>query len=110
MIAKADIGLAVLPNIALFNSSTPMKVLDYYSSAIPCIMSNNENNASIFEDYTSAWFCDFNEENIKAKIEYIIALSKEEITNVGINGQKRLLAVRNYDRIASDLAHQLNIL
>ncbi len=110
LIAKADIGLATLPNISLFNSSTPMKVLDYYSSAIPCIMSNNENNASIFEDYTSAWFCDFNEENIKNKLEYIIALSKEEITNVGINGQKRLLAVRNYDRIAADLAHQLNIL
>jgi len=110
LIAKADIGLAVLPNIALFNSSTPMKVLDYYSSAIPCIMSNNENNASIFEDNISAWFTDFDKESIKNKLEYIISLSKDEITQVGINGQNRLLAVRNYERIAADLAHQLNIL
>ena len=110
LIAKADIGLAVLPNIALFNSSTPMKVLDYYSSAIPCIMSKNENNSSIFEDNISAWFTDFDKESIKNRLEYIISLSKDEITQVGINGQNRLLAVRNYERIAADLAHQLNIL
>jgi glycosyltransferase involved in cell wall biosynthesis len=110
LIAKADIGLAVLPNIALFNSSTPMKVLDYYSSAIPCIMSNNENNASIFEDNISAWFTDFDKESIKNKLEYIISLSKDEVTKVGIQGQNRLLSVRNYERIAADLAHQLNIL
>lgn len=110
LIAIADIGLSALPDIPLFNSSTPMKVLDYYSSAIPCIMSNNENNCSIFEDNISAWFCDFNEDSIKEKLEYIISLSKDEVTQVGLNGQKRLLAVRNYERIAADLAHQLNIL
>ena len=43
-------------------------------------------------------------------IEYIINLSKEEVATVGVNGQKRLLSVRNYERIAADLAHQLNIL
>lgn len=110
LIALADVGLSILPNIALFNSSTPVKVLDYYSSAVPCLMSNNENNNSIFEDSSSAWFCDFTEESIKEKLEYIISLSKDDIAQVGINGQKRLLAVRNYERIAADLAHQLNIL
>ena len=110
LIALADIGLSPLPDIALFNSSTPVKILDYYSSAVPCIMSNNENNASIFEDNTSAWFCNFTEKSIQEKIEYIINLSKDEVALVGVNGQKRLLAVRNYERIAADLAHQLNIL
>lgn len=110
LISKADIGLSVLPDIALFNSSTPIKILDYYSSAIPCIMSNNENNASIFEDNESAWFTNFDKESIQNKLEHIISLSKDEVTQVGLNGQKRLLAVRNYERIAADLAHQLNIL
>lgn len=110
LIAKADVGLSPLPDIALFNSSTPMKVLDYYSSAVPCIMSNNENNASIFEDNTSAWFTAFDKNSIQKKLEYIISLSEDEIHQVGINGQKRLLAVRNYQRIADDLAHQLDIL
>jgi glycosyltransferase involved in cell wall biosynthesis len=110
LIAKADVGLSALPDIALFNSSTPMKVLDYYSSAVPCIMSNNENNASIFEDNTSAWFTNFDEKSIREKLEYIISLSKDEVAKVGVNGQKRLLDVRNYERIAADLAHQLNIL
>ncbi len=110
LIAFSDVGLSVLPNIALFNSSTPIKVLDYYSSAVPCIMSNNENNNSIFEDNSSAWFCDFTEESIRKKLEHIINLPKDEIAAVGVNGQKRLLVVRNYERIAADLAHQLNIL
>ena len=110
LIALADVGLSVLPDIALFNSSTPIKILDYYSSAVPCIMSNNENNASIFEDNNSAWFSDFTEESIRNKIEQIIKLPKEAVAEVGLNGQKRLLAVRNYERIAADLAHQLNIL
>jgi glycosyltransferase involved in cell wall biosynthesis len=110
LIALADVGLSVLPDIALFNSSTPIKILDYYSSAVPCIMSNNENNASIFEDNNSAWFSNFTKESIREKIQQIIKLSKDEVALVGINGQKRLLAVRNYERIAADLAHQLNIL
>lgn len=110
LIAKADVGLAALPNIVLFNSSTPMKILDYYSSAVPCIMTDNENNTSIFEDKKSGWLCDFDKDSIKEKLEYIISLSKDEVTQVGINGQNRLLDIRNYKRIAADLAHQLNIL
>lgn len=110
LISKADIGLAILPNKVLFNSSTPMKVLDYYSSAIPCIMSKNENNLSIFEDNKNAWLCDFTKDNIKEKLEYIISLSKDEVKDIGIQGQNRLLDIRNYKRIAADLAHQLNIL
>ena len=110
LISKADIGLASLPNIMLFNSSTPMKVLDYYSSSVPCLMTKNNNNESIFEDDNSAWMSDFNTDSIKEKIEKIILLSKEEVAQVGVNGQKRLLDIRNYERIANDLAHQLNII
>lgn len=110
LIALADIGIALLPDIDLFNSSTPVKVMDYYASAIPCIMSKNENNESIFSDNSNAWLCDFDKESIKSKLEEIINLSKEEVTLVGEEGQKRLLDIRNYERIANDLAHQLNIL
>lgn len=110
LISKADVGLASLPNIVLFNSSTPMKVLDYYTSTVPCLMTKNENNESIFEDDNSAWMCNFDSNSIKDKIEKIISLSKDEVTQVGVNGQKRLLDIRNYERIANDLAHQLNIM
>lgn len=110
LISKADIGLAPLPNIVLFNSSTPMKVLDYYTSTVPCLMTKNENNESIFTDDDSAWLCDFDTDSIREKIEKIISLSKDEVAQVGINGQKRLLDIRNYERIANDLAHQLDIL
>ena len=72
LIAMADVGLSALPDIELFNSSTPMKVLDYYQVP-PCIMSNNENNTSIFEDNVSAWFTTFDKESIQKKLEYIIS-------------------------------------
>jgi len=110
LISKADVGLAPLPNIVLFNSSTPMKVLDYYTSTVPCIMTKNENNESIFVDDSSAWLCDFDTESIKDKIEKIISLSKDEVAEVGVKGQNRLLEIRNNERIANDLAHQLDIM
>jgi len=110
LISKADVGLAPLPDIVLFNSSTPMKVLDYYTSTVPCIMTKNENNESIFTDDNSAWLCEFNTDSIKNKIEKIISLSKDEVAQVGVNGQNRLLDIRNNERIANDLAHQLDIM
>ena len=110
LIAKADIGLSLLPDIPLFNTSTPVKIMDYYSSAVPCIMSKNENNESIFDDNKTAWLCDFDKDSIKSKLNEIISLSKDDVANVGINGQNRLLDIRNYERIANDLAHQLNIM
>ena len=110
LIAKADIGVSILPDIPLFNTSTPVKIMDYYASAVPCIMTNNANNSEIFVDNKDAWFCEFNKNTIKEKLQYILNLSKDEVAQVGLNGQKRLLTVRNYKRIAADLAHQLNIL
>lgn len=110
IMSKADIGLSVLPDIALFNSSVPVKVMDYYTTAIPCIMSKNATNEAVFTDGETAWLSGFSKEAIKEKLESIIALSKDEVTKVGLNGQKRLLDIRNYKRIADDLAHQLNIL
>ncbi|MDC0932543.1 glycosyltransferase [Arcobacteraceae bacterium] len=110
LISKADVGLAPLPDIVLFNSSTPMKVLDYYTSTVPCLMTKNDNNESIFEDDTSAWLCKFNVESIKEKVEKIIGLTKDEVSQVGLNGQNRLLDIRNNERIANDLAHQLDIM
>lgn len=110
LIAQADIGVSILPEIPLFNTSTPVKIMDYYSSAVPCIMTNNASNNTIFTDDKEAWFCKFNKDSIKEKVEQIIELSKEEVALVGVKGQGRLLDVRNYKRIADDLAHQLNIL
>lgn len=67
MISKADIGVSILPDIPLFNTSTPVKILDYYSSTVPCIMTNNANNNTLFTDDYDAWFCKFNKDSIKEK-------------------------------------------
>ncbi len=110
LIAKADIGVSVLPEIPLFNTSTPVKIIDYYSSEIPCIMTNNANNNILFTDDFDAWFCKFDKESIKKKLEYIISLSKDDIAQVGIRGQQRLLEIRNYKKIAANLAETLESL
>ena len=110
LISQSDVGLSILPEIPLFNTSTPVKIMDYYASALPCVMTNNANNNTLFTDNHDAWFCKFNKDSIKEKLEYIVSLSKEDITNVGRRGQDRLLDIRNYKRIADELAHQLNIL
>ncbi len=110
LIAAADVTVSALPDIALFNTSTPVKILDYYSSAVPCIMTNNANNNTLFTDDYDAWFCKFTKESIQEKLEYIINLSKEEVAEVGVKGQQRLLEIRNYKNIASKLAKTLDSL
>ncbi len=103
LIAKADIGISLLPDVSIFNTSTPVKVLNYYSSAIPCIMSDNADTLNIFTDDFDAWFAKFDVNSIQEKVEDILRLSKEEVTIVGENGQKRLLNIRNYKTMAGKI-------
>lgn len=110
LIAKADIGVALLPDIPIYNASTPVKIFDYYSSAVPCLMANAEHIDTIFTDCDDAWFCDFTQEAISQKIEYLLSLSKDEVAKVGEKGQQRLLKTRNYETIAKNIADQLEAL
>ncbi len=110
LIAEADVGIALLPDIPIYNTSTPVKILDYYSSRIPCLMTNSEHVNTVFTDCNDAWFCKFDKEDIKEKIEYIISLTKEKMAEVGEKGQKRLLEIRNYKKISEDLAIKLEAL
>lgn len=107
LIASADIGVSILPDIPIFNTSIPVKILDYYSSAIPCIMTNNANNKELFENNKEAWYCDFSLDSIANKINEILKLSKEEVAQVGLNGQDKLLKKQNYEIIAKDLFEKL---
>lgn len=110
LIAKADIGVALLPDIPIYNSSTPVKIFNYYASAVPCLMTNSSHSNTIFTDCTDAWFCDFTQTDITKKIEYLLTLSKDEVAQVGVKGQKRLLDVKNYETIAKNIADQLKVL
>ena len=110
LIAKADIGVALLPNIPIYNSSTPVKIFDYYSSAVPCLMTDSGHTNTVFTDCTDAWFCNFTQEDIRKKIEYLLMLSKEEVMYVGAKGQARLLEVKNYETLAQTIATQLETL
>jgi glycosyltransferase involved in cell wall biosynthesis len=110
LIAKADIGVALLPDIAIYNSATPVKVFNYYSSAVPCLMTKATHPNTIFTDCEDAWFCDFTQSDITEKIEFLLTLSKDQVAKVGVEGQKRLLKVKNYETIAKDIAEQLETL
>ena len=110
LIAKADIGVALLPNIPIYNSSTPVKIFDYYSSAVPCLMTDSGHTNTVFTDCTDAWFCHFTQEDIRTKIEYLLMLSKEEVMHIGTKGQARLLEVKNYETLAQTIATQLETL
>ena len=110
LIAKADIGVALLPDIPIYNSSTPVKIFDYYSSSVPCLMTDSGHTNTVFTDCSDAWFCDFTAEEITKKIEYLLTLSKEEVMEIGAKGQARLLNVKNYETLAKTIATQLETL
>jgi len=106
-IAKSDIGMALLPNIPVYNSSLPVKIFDYYASGLPCLMTHSPHTDSIFSDCNTAWFCDFSVHKIAKKIDYLCTLSKAEVMEVGKQGQEYLLETRDYERIAKTIAKSL---
>ncbi len=109
-IANADVGVALVPDIPVYNTSIPVKTLDYYSSAVPTLMTNSAHANKTFEDNTDAWFCKFDTNDIAKKVESIIALSKKGKATVGQNGQNKLLELKNYKTIAENLAKELESL
>ena len=110
LIAKADIGIALLPDLDIYNTSTPVKVYDYYASGVPCLMTESAHTATLFTDCHDAWFSDFNVDAIKEKLNFLLTLPKVEIVAIGTQGQKRLLKIKNYEHIAKTIANQLKAL
>jgi len=110
LIAKADVGIALLPDKPIYTTSTPVKIFDYYASAVPCLMTLSEHTSTIFTDCKDAWFCNFTQEDIKEKIEYILSLDKQTLMEVGESGQQQLLEMKNYKTIAKEIATKLQAL
>lgn len=107
LVMRSDVGISLLPDIKLFNSSTPIKIFEFYSWETPCLISNNNINSAIFDDNVNGWLSKFDEESIAKKLNYIVTLSKEEIHQVAKKGQDKLLKTRNYETIAEELAKEL---
>jgi len=110
LIAASDIGIALLPDIPIYSTSTPVKVFDYYTSGVPSLMSHSSHTTTIFTDDIDAWFCDFDTQEIANKLNYLLTLSHEEIAAIGAKGQQRLLEVKNYEMVAQNIAQQLKAL
>ena len=110
IIAKTDIGISLLPDLPVYNTSTPVKTFDYYSSGVPCLMTHSAHASTVFTDGLDAWFSDFTQKQIKEKLTYLLTLSKEDISAIGHKGQNRLLEVKNYESIAKTIADQLKAL
>lgn len=110
LIAKTDIGIALLPDLPVYNTSTPVKVYDYYASGVPALMTQTDHTSTLFTDSHDAWFTTFDAKSIEKKLKSLLLLSKEEIAAIGAQGQKRLLDVKNYETIAKHIADQLHAL
>jgi glycosyltransferase involved in cell wall biosynthesis len=103
-----DVGLDLLPNVALFNTSISDKVMDYYTCSVPTLMSSNGKNRSIFDE-TEALFSDFDKKSITYEIQKILKMSNDELSKIGNAGQKKLLGrKRNYQLMAEQLKEKLD--
>lgn len=98
-----DVGIALLPDIPVYSTSIPAKIMDYYTCAIPAILTDNAKNRTLFSD-EDAIFCRFEIDDIIEKIERVIAMSQEQIAAMGHAGQNKLLHhKRNYEIMAKEL-------
>ena len=109
-INDADVGIALFPDISLFNTSIPAKIMDYSTCAIPSLMSENSKNRILFND-ENALFCEYEVDAMAAKFEEIITMTEDELAKIGHAGQDRLLQhKRNYKIMAKELYEVLESL
>jgi hypothetical protein len=105
-----DVGIALLPNIPIYSTAIPAKTMDYYTCAIPTLLTDNPKNRTLFSD-KDALFCNFESDEIVAKLERIIDMSQDDIAKMGHAGQEKLLAhKRNYEIMAKELYERLESL
>jgi hypothetical protein len=103
-----DVGIALLPRNKFYDTVIADKVINYYTSSIPAIVTSNEKNHSIFEE-GEAIFCKFDTQSITNKIDEMIETSNEELAQIGKKGQEKLLSIqRNYKTLAKNLAKKLD--
>jgi len=107
-INKSDVGISLLPNLPFFDTVVADKVISYYDCAIPTLMTSNGKNHSIFAE-NEAFFAPFDTEEISRSLKELIVLPREKLSEVGNNGQAKLLKLkRNYKILAQDLAETLD--
>ncbi|MEA1913753.1 MAG: glycosyltransferase [Campylobacterota bacterium] len=110
IVKGCDISFAVLPDISIYNTTFPAKVLDGYSSAIPAMISNNSKNRNVFTT-EEVVFSDFDSQDILLNIKRVLNTSKEELKQMGQRGQDKLLHLdRNYEIMAVNLYKELQSL
>ena len=109
-INRSDIGIALMPRNQFYDTVMPSKVMNYYSCAVPTILTSNEKNHSIFNE-DEAYFCNFNVKDISGKIDNIMNESRTNYSNIGNRGQEKLIFLKkDFKVIAKDLSDKLNIL
>ena len=107
-INKSDIGISLLPSLPFFDTVIADKVISYYDCAIPTLMTSNNKNHSIFAE-NEAFFADFDTEAIGRSLRALIETPREKLSEVGNNGQAKLLKLkRNYKILAESLAETLD--
>ena len=105
-----DVGIALLPEIQIYSTAVPAKIMDYYTCAIPALLTDNPKNRTLFSD-EDALFCHFNIDAMVEKLEEIIEMSQEDIAKMGHAGQEKLLShKRNYEIMAKELYQELETL
>lgn len=107
-INKSDVGIAMLPNLKFFDTVIANKVISYYDCALPTLMTSNNKNHSIFAE-DEAFFAPFDTQEITRSLEKLISLPREKLSEVGNNGQEKLLELdRNYQILAQELAETMD--
>ena len=109
-INNCDAGIALLPRSTLFDTAIAAKVMDYYTCAVPAILTDNEKNRTLFDD-GEAIYSPFEVEAIAKMLEKVIDTPRDELAAIGEAGQKKILGMkRNYAIMAKELAEVLESL
>ena len=93
-----DVGISLIPISDLYNVASPIKLSEYFACKLAVLTTPIPEAVDLYVNADAAIFSGFDEESITQKIEEVIGLGRERLSEMGVNGYKVVNEKRNYEK------------
>lgn len=104
-VRAAEIGLSPIPRGPLLDVGSPTKVLEYLALGVPVVCNDNPDQKKLIESANAGRCVPYTAENFAQAVIDILNLPRPSRAAMAGQGRNQLNNVRDYERIAGELAN-----
>ncbi|ROS05052.1 glycosyltransferase involved in cell wall biosynthesis [Sinobacterium caligoides] len=106
VVAGCDLCVAAVPEIPLYECSSPTKVVEYMALGKPVVVNNIPDQRLLIEESGAGVCVNYNHEDFANAMVCMLA-NKEELREMGERGRNYIMKSRTYEHIAAQVEKKL---